>query len=171
MIYQNDRLTEQKWKDVRNNLWEEWKCISESHPIVLWVNQKMTNDDIVTDFVPWNEDFALTGPVGHCHHSIPLCSTKLNFWLTTLCAGLPRFRRFRDSVLPTVFLQQWHVKVNFLTCARGWLVKILGKLNLSVTDPHYCFEKDVLIMILNLVNCLIFCSWRAVLGCKKMMRK
>ena len=54
MICQNDRVTEQKWKDVRNNLWEEWKSISESHPIVLWVNQKMTNDDIVTDFVPWD---------------------------------------------------------------------------------------------------------------------
>ena len=96
---------------------------------------------------------------------------KLNFWLRTLCAGHPGFRRFRDSVLATVFLQHWHVKINLLTCARGWLVKILGQLNLSVTDPHYCFEKDVLIIILNLVNCLIFCSGRAVLVCKKMMRK
>ena len=89
------------------------------------------------------------------------------FWLRTLCAGHPGFRRFRDSVLPTVFLQHWHVKINLLTCACGWLVKILGQLNLSVTDPHFCFEKDVLIMILTLVNCLLFCSWRAVLGCKK----
>ena len=54
MTWQNDRLTEQKWKDVRNNLQEGWKCISESHPIVLWLNQKMTNDGIATDFVPWD---------------------------------------------------------------------------------------------------------------------
>ena len=52
MTCQNGRLTEQTWKDVRNNLRDEWKCISESHPIVSWVNQKMTNDDVVTDFVP-----------------------------------------------------------------------------------------------------------------------
>ena len=127
MPCQIDRLSGQKWKDVRNNLWEQWKCISESHPMVLWVNQKMTNDDIVTDFMPLDEDFALTGPVGHCQHSIPLVQYQIEFVAENFVCWTPWISDIQRFSAPSLaFKNKFLDLCSWLTCENSWATKIVS---------------------------------------------